>query len=100
MGRGGGAGRHGDPCGGALRQSLLPDLPDRERENSRNPGVSGLDPVRACSRTVSARAETCELMLVDDTEILIEKLVETHGEEGVCPTAHSWREIFKLGRSG
>ncbi len=34
------------------------------------------------------------------TEILIEKLVEIHGEEGVCPTAHSWREIFKLGQSG
>jgi hypothetical protein len=30
--------------------------------------------------------------IVDGTEILIEKLVETHGEEGVCPTAHSWRE--------
>jgi len=37
---------------------------------------------------------------VDDPEILIERLVETHGEEGVCPTAHSWREIFALGRSG
>ena len=34
------------------------------------------------------------------TEILIKKLVETHGEDGVCPTAHSWREIFKLGHSG
>ena len=37
--------------------------------------------------------------IVDGTEIVIEKLVETHGEEGVCPTAHSWREIFKLGQS-
>jgi uncharacterized protein (DUF1330 family) len=37
--------------------------------------------------------------IVDGTEILIEKLVKTHGEAGVCPTAHSWREIFKLGQS-
>ena len=37
---------------------------------------------------------------MDNTESLIEKLVETHGEEGVCPTAHSWREIFRLGKDG
>ena len=37
---------------------------------------------------------------MDNTESLIKKLVETHGEEGVCPTAHSWREIFRLGKDG
>ena len=31
-------------------------------------------------------------------EDLVRRLVETHGEEGVCPTANSWREIFRLGK--
>src|SRR5882762_6062044 len=100
MGRGGGAGRHGDQGWRALRQSLLPDLQDRERQNSRNPGVPGLDLVRAGFGTVSRRAEACGLTplvaptesVVDKTENSIRKLVKTHGEEGVCPTADSWRE--------
>jgi uncharacterized protein (DUF1330 family) len=37
---------------------------------------------------------------VEAREDLVKKLVETHGEEGVCPTAHSWREIFNLGGDG
>lgn len=31
---------------------------------------------------------------------LIRQLVAIHGEEGVSPTAGSWREIFRLGRDG
>jgi len=64
--------------------------------------------VRAGFGTVSRRAEACGLTplvapterVVDKTENSIRKLVKTHGEEGVCPTADSWREIFKLGRNG
>jgi uncharacterized protein (DUF1330 family) len=37
---------------------------------------------------------------VEQPENSVRKLVETHGEEGVCPTTHSWREIFRLGRKG
>jgi uncharacterized protein (DUF1330 family) len=33
-------------------------------------------------------------------EELVKKLVAIHGEEGVSPTAHSWREIFRLGKDG
>jgi uncharacterized protein (DUF1330 family) len=36
----------------------------------------------------------------EEQEDLVRKLVETHGEEGVCPTADSWREIFNLGGDG
>lgn len=28
---------------------------------------------------------------------LVTQLVATHGEQGVCPTAESWREILRLG---
>lgn len=33
-------------------------------------------------------------------EVLIDRLVSTHGEEGVCPTRASWRAIFLLGQTG
>jgi uncharacterized protein (DUF1330 family) len=32
-----------------------------------------------------------------ETESLIEQLVTTHGEEGVCPTREDWRAIFAVG---
>src|SRR5262245_24148717 len=36
----------------------------------------------------------------DETTRLIELLVATHGEEGVCPTAGDWRAIFDVGDRG
>ena len=34
---------------------------------------------------------------MQDIDSLVKQLVATHGEGGVCPSAESWREIFKLG---
>jgi uncharacterized protein (DUF1330 family) len=34
---------------------------------------------------------------MQNIDSLVKQLVATHGEDGVCPTAESWREIFKLG---
>jgi uncharacterized protein (DUF1330 family) len=31
---------------------------------------------------------------------LVKRLVAIHGEEGLSPTARSWREIFRLGKDG
>lgn len=33
---------------------------------------------------------------MEERENLIARIIATHGEEGVCPTAHSWREIFRV----
>jgi uncharacterized protein (DUF1330 family) len=32
-----------------------------------------------------------------ETEALIQQLITTHGEEGVCPTREDWRAIFAIG---
>jgi len=37
---------------------------------------------------------------MQNIDSLVKQLVATHGEDGVCPTAESWREIFKLGGDG
>src|SRR6266481_1227809 len=34
---------------------------------------------------------------MQNIDSLVKQLVATHGEDGVCPTAESWREIFRLG---
>src|SRR5260370_1562340 len=34
---------------------------------------------------------------MQNIDSLVKQLVATDGEDGVCPTAESWREIFRLG---
>src|SRR5262249_23972526 len=57
VGGGGGARRHGDQNRRALRQPLLPDLPDRRRQDPRDQGVSGFYALRARTRGFSGRAQ-------------------------------------------
>jgi uncharacterized protein (DUF1330 family) len=36
----------------------------------------------------------------DDTAALVARLIEMHGEGGVCPTAEDWFKIMALGENG